>query len=233
VLGYSERVRNISTQDELLTLDRDVAYVQKEFEHRPTQESTREVHKISRKTMLAFSDCLVISFPVRSPEAARMGDFDVIMSELTGLAFSQCNCIFNDVFLRGGVDFGMWFRRRDTIISPALVNAYDLERQASTPIIAITEGLYGYLAEHPKRRQYSERIDPIGRSFKRAENLPNGKSHWFIDYAYICLNEIDGAIPLSQREAYRAASEDEQERMRNEVFTRNWHGEIDDLKATL
>jgi hypothetical protein len=201
-----------------------VSLVRKEFEHKPTQESTREVHKISRKTVLAFSDCLVISVPIRSPEAAQIGDFDVIMSELTGLAFSQCNCVFNDVFLRGGVDFGMWFRRGDTIISPALVHAYGIEREASVPIIAITDGLYAYLAEHPQRRQYSEAIDPIRRSFIRAENLPNGKGPWFIDYAHICLNEMDGAIPMSQRDTYRAASADEQQRMRDEAFARNWRG---------
>jgi hypothetical protein len=224
MLGYSARVRNVSTQDALLALDKDVTLVQREFEHKPNEETTREVKKFSRKTVLAFSDCLVVSVPVRSPEADQIGDFDVIMSELTGLAFSQCNCIFKNVFLRGGVDFGMWFRRRDTIISPALVNAYGLEREANVPIIAVTEDLYAYLAKHPQRRQYHEDIDPIRRTFRRTVNLPNGKEHWFIDYAGICLNEIDGAIPLGQRAAYHAASMDERERMSNETLMKNRRG---------
>ena len=47
---------------------------------------TRRANKVMHsKTVLAFSDCLVISVPVRSPLADHQGSFDLLMEELNNL----------------------------------------------------------------------------------------------------------------------------------------------------
>ena len=81
-----------------MLLDDDVALVQSEFEHKPTDKLTQESKRSIDKTVLAFSDCLVISVPVQSPLAKLQGDFDVIMSELTSFAWAQGACVLHGIF---------------------------------------------------------------------------------------------------------------------------------------
>jgi hypothetical protein len=132
------------------------------------------------------------------------GNFDTEMSELESFAWAQGSCVVNNIFIRGGIDFGVFYRRKDTLISPAMVSAYALEKAAIAPMIAISEAFYRRLADHPDRRAYSPELDPIPRVFRRFDNLPGGSSQIFLDYLPLCLGQLDGAIPADQAAKYRA-----------------------------
>jgi hypothetical protein len=80
LLGFSARVESIHTEKDLRALDDDVVFVQERFEHKSSEEYVRKSHKIAGKNILAFSDCLVLSVPLRSKLTALQGTFDVLMS---------------------------------------------------------------------------------------------------------------------------------------------------------
>ena len=232
LLGFSNRVEAITTEEQLRALDEEVVYVQNEFEHKSADRYIREEHKIVGKSVLAFSDCLVISVPLRSKVAASEGTFDLLMSELTSFAWAQGACVLRGIFLRGGVDLGFWYRRKDTLISPALVRAYQLEHAACVPMIAVTPELRTYLSDHPHRNFYSEDSDPVPRTLVQYSNLPNGQTQWYINYLRICLQTVEPTIVGDDRKRYQAESADGKDRMRTEAWQnacRSWarrHGEV-------
>ncbi|SDE72336.1 hypothetical protein SAMN05216337_103329 [Bradyrhizobium brasilense] len=218
LLGFSARVESIRTEQELRALDDDVAFAQNEFGHKSSDKFTRQSDRAVGKSVLAFSDCLVLSVPLRSPLTPIQGTFDILMSELSGFALSQGTCVLEGIFVRGGIDLGIWYRRQDSLISPALVQAYGLERDACVPMIAITTRLRRYLSNHPHRRFYSDDLDPISRTLKQYRKLPNGKTLWFINYLRICLDSIEPVIVGEDRKKYLAADADGRDRMRTEAW---------------
>jgi hypothetical protein len=220
LLGFSARVEAISTETELRALDDAVSFVQAEFGHRTRDESTRDANKVMHKTVLAFSDCLVISVPIRSPLADHQGSFDLLMDEMSSFGLAQGTSALRGTFLRGGVDLGFWYRRRDSLISPAMIHAYHLEHDACVPMIAITPALWKYLANHPHRRFYSDDLDPILRTFRRHTKLPNGTTQRFINYVRICLETVEGRWIGDERERYDSAVAAERDRMRSEIWKR-------------
>ena len=220
LLGFSARVEAISTEDGLRALDEAVSFVQAEFGHKTRDESTRAANRAVQKTVLAFSDCLVISVPVRSPLTDHQGSFDVLMDELNSFGLAQGSCVLRGTFLRGGVDIGVWYRRKDSLISPAMIEAYKLEHDACVPMIAITPELWTYLANHPHRRFYSEDLDPIPRTFSQHSKLPNGSTQWFLNYIQICLDTVEGRFIGDERARYEAAGADERDRMRGKIWRR-------------
>jgi hypothetical protein len=223
LLGFSDRVQRIETDEDLRKLDDDVVFVQGEFEHKSSDYFVRESQKIVGKRVLAFSDCVAISVPLRSDLTKLQGTFDVLMSELTSFAIAQGDCVQRGIFLRGGVDLGYWFHRKDTLISPAMVNAYRLEHDACVPMIAITPALRKYLAQHPDRTYYSDDIEPFAKTLKQHRKLPNGQTHWFINYLRICLESVEPAIVGEDRERYRSADADGRDRMLTEAWQSACH----------
>ncbi len=221
LLGYSRRVQAIRTADDLYRVEADVCRVQKWFDHKPDDFDVRTVQKLQSKRVLAFSDCLVITVPSRSELTdADGGDYDVLFSELVAIAYAQGRCATNGIFIRGGIDYGLWYKRRDTIISPPMVAAYNLEKQTCVPMIGISETFRSYLRDNPQRGIYSSREDPFRRYFRHI-TLPSGRKQWVLDYLPLFLGEIDGALTAEERAVYRDADTDTRERIRSAAHVRD------------
>src|SRR4051812_3099201 len=109
LLGFSARVRAIQDPAELGALDRSIRRVQRAFEHKTTDPILREKQKIFQKKVLAFSDCIVVAMSEKSDFAEMQGHFDTEMSELSEFASAQGLCVLNNIFVRGGVDFGWYY----------------------------------------------------------------------------------------------------------------------------
>lgn len=221
LLGFSDRVRSLEEVTELEALERDVRRVQRWFDHKPDDGSIKDTQKLLRKRVLAFSDCLVIAVSAHSRLTRMQGDFDVFMNELANLAYAQARCVVNSIFIRGAADFGMWYHRKDTMISPAMVGAYDLERRACVPMIAISDELRSHLEDHPHRKFYSEESEPLARYLRFYDDLPNGQAHWLIDYLPLYLEAADGTIASSDRPSYQSASPKLRDHMRNVAYWRD------------
>jgi hypothetical protein len=219
LLGYSARVSTIASEDDLRAIEADVRKVQQWFDHRTADRDVREIQKLQAKQILAFSDCLVVAVPSFSELAGSEGDFDVQLSEIVSLAYAQGMCALNGIFVRGGVDYGLWHKRRDTIISPAMVEAYNLERCAIVPMIAIGEDLLKHFQDHPHRDFYHTESDPVSRYFRKFR-LPDGREQWMLDYLDLTLGEIDGHLMPAELAQYREEDTAGRERLRDAAWQR-------------
>jgi len=221
LLGYSVRVQAIKTAADLRAIDADVRRVQKWFGHRSGDVDVRAVQKLQSKRILAFSDCLVITVPSRSELIdADGGDYDVLFSELVAIAYAQGRCAVNGIFLRGGIDYGLWYKRRDTIISPPMVAAYNLEKQTCVPMIGISKPFRHYLRDNPQRGIYSRQDDPFRRYFRQI-TLPNGKKQWVLDYLPLFFGEIDGELTAEERSIWRDADPATRDAMLSRAHSRD------------
>ncbi len=218
LLGFSDRVARIETEEDLIELDEDISFVQTQFEHQAPEDFIKESHRLMKKRVRAFSDCLVISVPIQSQLSRVQGAFDTLLGELDSFALAQGMCVNRRIFLRGGVDIGFLFSRRASLISPALVKSYNLERAASAPLIALTPELRTYLTEHPGRTAYSADADPIAWSLMDAENLPNGESHCCLNYFGTCLRNVDPAFDADDQRKLRAVEGEERDTMVSEAW---------------
>lgn len=218
LLGFSDRVKAIKSEEQLRKLDSDVVYAQDQFELKSEDATIKESHRVSGKRVLAFSDCIVISVGLDSKIAELQGSYDVLVSELHSFGLAQGACVLNEIFIRGGVDVGFWFKRKDTLISPAMVGAYELEGSACVPMIALTPALRTYLQNHGDGKNYS--TDPLKTIIKQKRRLPNGKSHWFINYIPICLEAIEPVLMHQEQIMYKALTSEARDRWRSETRMR-------------
>ncbi|MEP9404659.1 hypothetical protein [Sphingomonas sp. VNH70] len=225
LLGFSERVKAITKIEHLKSIERDVRRTQAWFDHRTKDEVLKTSHKLKRKKVLAFSDCLVLTIPAFSELAEHEGDFDVLMEEIPTIARAQALCVTNGIFLRGGISFGLWHKRGDRIVSPAMVEAYEAEGAAVVPMIAIAETMLKHFKEHPHRDFYSKDSDPFRRYFRYYDNLPappgETRSAWVIDYLPLCLGELDWIPDHADMPAYLAADPETRARIQSEAYDRN------------
>ena len=223
ILGFSAKVSAAETIKDVNDIHRCIKIVQDCFDFSNNDDTTTEVHQLNGKKILAFSDCVVINIPLESESTKYSGSFDPIMTELLNLAFAQGMCVHQNLFIRGGLDLGWWYNQDDTLISSGLVNSAKREESANVPVIALCEGLYKYFEEHPDRSFYSENIDPLPAMFRFYEDEKT--SFYFLDYIYLCLNNMDWCPTQSERVIYQQASYEEKDNMINSGYqnmVENW-----------
>jgi hypothetical protein len=221
VLGFTDRVLSIRTQAELDALDKDIERVQHHFAVDTDDEVTLESHEISKKEILAFSDCIVLSTSLHSDLAESQGTFDTLMSEIGSLAISQVSCIDEGIFLRGAVELGPWHRTNNRLISPAMARAYYLERRAVVPVIRLSEDVTKFFQWHTHRYFYSDDYDPVPSSFLIYKDALAGDSFWFIDYMNLCINNIDWCDSRARREEYLATPPEERGKVMDAGYENN------------
>jgi hypothetical protein len=103
LLGFSERVKGLETLDDLADVQAKVRNVQAWFGRNPKDKFEREEANVLSKSVLAFSDCVVIAVSSHSELAKMQGGFDIFMGELSSFAYAQATCVVNGIFIRGGV----------------------------------------------------------------------------------------------------------------------------------
>lgn len=225
ILGFSNQVENVESETELLKVAGTVESIRKHFEYRSKDEHTRELHKILGKQVLAFSDCVVTAMSVQTESVRHEGIFDTFGSQISDMAYSQVQCIWDGYFLRGGVDIGYWYYDKGVIVSPALVAAYKEERdRACHPVISISKRLYELLRDDAGRRAYSQNADPFPNEFCSFEHPDKsiGTVH-FINYLRIAAQSLDWQYDRTTYEACMAAprDSDERDKIMNEGYRRN------------
>lgn len=223
ILGFGDRVVGAQSTADIETVVADIRTIQEFFEFRPKDKHVREVHTGFRKTVLAFSDSVVVNVALESTMTKLQGTFDPIMSELSGFALAQGRCVSNGLFLRGGVDLGWWYRTGNVLASASLVNAYKLEESAIVPVIALTDGLYGFLSKHRDRRFYSRDIEPVNTLFRQYDGKgPSGKvSFWYLDYITVITESIDWITSEKQRQSCFAAPPEKRDHIRELGYRKN------------
>jgi hypothetical protein len=223
ILGFSDRVLAAQTIADVKEVGKLVARIRSEFDYSTRDSLTKEVHSLYKKTVLAFTDCVIINIPLQSDATEYEGTFDPIMSELVGFAYAQGACALDKLFIRGGIDIGWWYRSGSSLISQSMVRAYKAEGKANVPVIALTEEVYKFFSDHKHRDYYSDDSDPIKRTLRRYE-AGEGNARvefWYLDYISICVESVGWQRSKAQHSAYRAASPDEKQQIMNEGYREN------------
>jgi hypothetical protein len=101
VLGFGDRVLNARKISDIDAVVKSVRSIQSEFDYMPKDKLDREVHAIYKKTVLAFSDSVIVNVPLQSDMTEHEGTFDPLMSELSGIAFAQGRCVTSGLFTSG------------------------------------------------------------------------------------------------------------------------------------
>ena len=226
LLGFSHRIETVKTEEDLLTIASDVEKIRELFEYRSTRKSTNEVHNILDKTVLAFSDCVVLAVSLETEMVKVEGAFDVLGSEIWDIAISQSRSTLGGHFLRGGIAVGSWYyhRAKDLLVSPAMVKAYKEERdRACYPVIAVSNELYYLLRDHPGRKFYSKDADPFPDQFSSFKHPKSGKQVRFINYLRLVAPSLDWQYDKASRDAYMRSppGSDERDRIMQDGYMRN------------
>jgi len=212
ILGFGDIVATATEFSHVREIYNKLIIVQEAFEFRGTDDFTKSANEISNKTVNALSDSLIIYVPLESEATKYSGTFDPIMMELLGFAFSQGICVHNRIFVRGGLDLGWWYSNDGIIISDGLVNSVRMEAKANIPVLALCTELYEYFCNHDDRKTYHESIDPIKSMFRYYEDSNVG--FYYLDYIYLCLNNMDWTPLGEERQLYYNSPQDERELMR-------------------
>lgn len=148
------------------------------------------MHHFFGRKYWVFSDSIVAVWDLQSEAASTMTEFDAILHQLSGLATAQARLMINDgQLIRGGVGRG-WFREDDeTVVSSALVQAAQIEKEIDGPFIGVHPALYSHYVEHLGRGMYANEIDPVHTLFIPPSDYTNQQPA--LDYFLMLLDEID------------------------------------------
>ena len=226
ILGFSNKVLDANSFDDIKEIHNGVKIIQKAFDFESEDGLTRDVQRMHKTTVLAFSDCVIVNIPLVSEGTKYTGTFDSIMSEITSFAYGQGICCLNSLFIRGGLDLGWWYQNGSTLISQSMVNAYKTEGAASVPVIALTSKIYDYFSQHKDRNNYSKDFDPIPKVFRRYTE--NGKDFLYINYITICLESLGWHCSKEQLENYRSGSPEE----KDDIMSKGYRHNIDNWLKT-
>ena len=223
ILGFGDRVVGAQSTADIESVIADIRTIQEFFEFKPKDKHVKEVHAGYKKTVLAFSDSVVVNVALKSTMTKLQGTFDPIMSELSGFALAQGRCVNNGLFLRGGVDLGWWYRTGNVLASDSLANAYKLEGSAIVPVIALTDRLYEFLSKHRDRSFYSKDIEPVRTLFRQYDGAgPKGKVvFWYLDYITVIAESIDWITSEKQRQSCLAAPPEKRDHIRELGYRKN------------
>lgn len=181
VLGFKSKLKNMETNEDFQKIYDDLYYVQNEFAQKSDEHEKKYEQSIG-KTVQVFSDCVVISLSLESKMAGSSGTFDPFLAELHYFGLCQMTCVCNGIFIRGGIAIGDWYYEDNILISPALLEAYDLEREISVyPVLTISKDAFNFFKKHPHRNYYNEDIEPIRHLFRRYRT-ESGKFYHCLDY---------------------------------------------------
>lgn len=209
VLGIKAKLQNIKTDNDYKHIYRQLTYVKNEFAKESSDEFSIKYEKSIGKTVQVFSDCVVISLSLESEAANSFGTFDPFLAELHHLGLCQMTCVCNNIFIRGGITIGDWYYENDILISPALLEAYDLERNISVyPVLTISKNTFDFFRTHPHRDHYSEIIEPIKHLFRRYK-AKNGKFYYCLDYLGVGYDGSADWHTYDDLKRYKAERDDE------------------------
>ena len=208
VLGIKSKLQKMETDEDFKKIYDALYYVQNEFAQKSDEHEKKYEQSIG-KTVQVFSDCVVISLSLESKMAGSSGTFDPFLAELHYFGLCQMTCVCNGIFIRGGIAIGDWYYEDNILISPALLEAYDLERKISVyPVLTISKDTFNFFKKHPHRNYYNEDIEPIRHLFRRYKT-ESGKFYHCLDYLGI---GYDGAADWYTRDdliRYKAERDDE------------------------
>ena len=195
LLGFSHQVQQARKPEDALKLTAKIKRFASNFSDSGANSD------FYAKKYWAFSDSIVVAWYKGSEAEMEMTEFDANLFELSGVAFAQAMTMYEDSQLvRGGIGAGWLMEDAEAVVGDALVIAARLEKNVSTPFIAVESDLYDYYRSHRGRGNYHESIDPIPELFIPPSEYTNHLPA--LDYLATAIGEID----LTDADIYKARS---------------------------
>ena len=217
VLGFGDRVLAMDDDQALRDVHTDISILHDTFNKNPRDVIMEHENTITRRTVLALSDALIIATAFESPVSTSMGVFDNWCDEVHTLGINQAISAANGIFIRGGLSKGQFFFKNDILLSQAMVRAYKVEKdKAEHPIICLDDSTYKFFSNHPDSQYYSDEIQPYRHLFMEYKKK-DGEVHYCIDYIRIGISAAYGEFTPTDREQWLAAPKNNRIKLRESI----------------
>jgi len=216
LLGFGRKILDATSYKDISKLADSLDIVRDAFDYKKkgAPSSTEEKR-------YALSDSVITFIPLKSEAMKYTNSFDVLLNEITTLAYDQMICIEHGIFIRGGVSYGWFYEDGDNFISDALTQAAALEKEIWAPVIGISDHTINYFKEHNARNFYSEDSDPLNRKtfLKMRRNM---KTFYYLNYLKIAIEAVSPKV----NEEFRALLRSDDQNKINEAY---WHAQAEAL----
>jgi hypothetical protein len=167
------------------------------------QPDQAELNASLGKRILALSDGLVITLNLEAdcPAAEFSSYYERVGLFLESLRLAQARCASVGNLVRGGVALGYFWCEGDILLSPALVEAYQMESKiARNPVIILRRDLANALRAMRASEGYGANFDPMDNLFRDCEwmETPVRSDHVMLDFMPMFL-EDDDPTPFLKR----------------------------------
>lgn len=176
LLGFRAQIKEANTPETFQAAYRRLRDVHEEFgkESASPHADQAELNAGMGKRVVALSDGLVIALNLEddSPSAQVSHLYDRIGFFLEELRFAQARCASMGNFVRGGVDLGYFWFEDDIMLSPALVEAYEMESKknlAKNPVIILKRDFSEAVRDLKTKAGHSKKSDPMHGLFRDCE----------------------------------------------------------------
>lgn len=207
LLGFSEQIRDADTPEKFQAAYRRIRDVHEEFdkETASAEPDQGELNESLGKRIIALSDGLVIALNLEgdSPAATISSHYEQIGSFLEALRLAQARCASVGNFVRGGIALGYFWFEDDILLSPALVQAYEMETRATlarNPVIIMRRDLANEVRALKSEEGYTDDYDPMENLFRDCEWMEERErsEHVMLDFMQI-FDEDEDPLPFLQR----------------------------------
>ena len=174
LLGFREQVRRADTPEKFQAVYRRMREVHEEFQKDTAtiEPDQAELNAGMGKTIVALSDGLVIALNLEDdvPVAGVSSLYERIGSFLESLRLAQARCASVGNLVRGGVALGYFWFQDDIMLSPALVEAYELETTlACNPVIILKRELAEGVRNLVEGEGWEKGYDPLADLFRNCD----------------------------------------------------------------
>ncbi len=186
-----------------------------------------EGHASYGRAVFALSDGLIITASHDKAKAKGIvTDYDLAISLLGDLILAQADCALDGIFVRGGISIGPFYFENKTLLSPALVRAYELEsKKAVYPIILISAKDVEELRKKKGYKNFAADYEPSQydlRSFT-SPRQEAGESFFHLDYLNLVTNPDTYGFNKAQQEEMHSGKYSTEERDHLFSLYRNRH----------
>lgn len=176
LLGFRAQIKEAKTPETFQKAYRRLRDVHEEFgkESASLHSDQAELNAGMGKRVIALSDGLVIALNLEAGTAAAQVShvYDRIGFFLEELRLAQARCASVGNFVRGGVALGYFWFEDDIMLSPALVEAYEMESQkklAKNPVIILKRDFSEAVRALKTKAGYARNSDPMHDLFRECE----------------------------------------------------------------
>lgn len=211
LLGFGKKVVDADSFEDIKELVNSLEIVREAFDYNQKGEISSTEEK-----RYALSDSVITFIPLQSKAMQCSNCFDVLLNEISTLAYNQMICIQNGIFVRGGISLGWFYEDGNNFISDALTQAVSIEKKIWAPVIGISQHTVQYFLDREERKFYSKESDPMNNG--TFEKTKIGKSEfYYLNYLKLAIEATSPPITSEFKALLRSEEKGSQQKI-NEAY---------------